>query len=84
MTLLNFEFQDLVVDWININIQDLPDPKVVASGLSNYFTSQVLINGKPKLSYHGFKKKYKVFIHQYTGSKSYWIVNIVSDLLYNV
>lgn len=59
MTLLNFEFQDLVVDWININIQDLPDPKVVASGLSNYFTSQVLINGKPKLSYHGFKKNIK-------------------------
>lgn len=23
--------------------------------------------------YHGFKKKYKVSIHQYTGSKGYWI-----------
>jgi hypothetical protein len=25
------------------------------------------------MSYHGFKKKYKVSIHQYTGSKGYWI-----------
>ena len=27
----------------------------------------------PSIGFHGFKKKYKVFIRQYTGSKGYWI-----------
>ena len=73
MTLFDFESQNLVVDWISINIQDLTDPKLVASGLSNYFNPHVLINGKPELSYHDSKKKYKVFIHHYTEFKSYWV-----------
>jgi hypothetical protein len=25
------------------------------------------------MSYHGLKKKYKVSVRQYTGSKSYWV-----------
>ena len=57
MTLFDFESQNLVVDWISINIQDLPDPNLVASGLSNYFNPHVLINGKPELAYHDSKKK---------------------------
>ena len=42
-------------------------------GLSKHFTPHILIDGEPKLLYHGFKKKYKVSIRQYTGSKSHWV-----------
>jgi len=31
------------------------------------------IDGEPYISYPSFKKKYKVSIRQYTGSKGYWV-----------
>jgi hypothetical protein len=73
MKLLNFESQNLVVDWISFNIQGLPDPGTIASSFSKHFTSHVLIDGEPNMSYHGLTKKYKVSIRQYTGSKGYWV-----------
>lgn len=73
MKLLNFESQNLMVDWISFNIQGLPDPETIASGLSKHFTPHVLIDDVPSISYHGLKKKYKVSIRQYTGSKSHWV-----------
>ena len=51
----------------------MPDPETIASGLSKYFTPHILINGEPKMSYHGFKKNYKVSIRQYTESKGHWV-----------
>jgi hypothetical protein len=73
MKLLNFQSQNLVVDWNSFNIQGLTDPRTIASGLSKHFTPHVLIDGEPNISYHGFKKKYKISIRQYTGSKGYWV-----------
>jgi hypothetical protein len=73
MKLLNFESQNLVVDWISFTIQGLPDPGTIASGLSKHFSPHVLIDGEPNMSYHGFEKKHKVSIRQYTGSKGYWV-----------
>jgi hypothetical protein len=73
MKLVTFDYQHLVVDWISFNIQGLPDPGTIASGLSKHFTPHVLIDGEPNVSYHGLKKKYKVSIRQYTGSKGYWV-----------
>ena len=31
------------------------------------------MNGEPNIGYYNFKKKYKVSIRQYTGSKGYWV-----------
>ena len=73
MKFLNFESQNLVVDWISFNIEGLPDPRTIADGLSKHFIPHILIDGKPSMSFHGFKKKYKVLIRQYTGSKGYWV-----------
>jgi hypothetical protein len=73
MKLLAFQSQNLVVDWISFNIQGLRDPRTIASGLSKHFTPHVIIDGEPSISYHGLKKKYKVSIRQYTGSKGYWV-----------
>ena len=73
MQSLNFQSQNLVVDWISFNIQGLTDPRIIASGLSKHFTPHILIDGEPYVSYHGSKKKYKVSIRQYTGSKGYWV-----------
>ena len=70
---INFKSENLVVDWISFNIQGLPDPETIASGLSKYFTPHILIDGEPKMSYHGFKKNYKVSIRQYTEFKSHWV-----------
>ena len=34
-----------------------------------YFTPHVLMDDVPSIGFHGFKKRYKVSIRQYTGSK---------------
>lgn len=73
MKLLNFQSENLVVDWISFNIQGLTDPRRIANGLSKHFTPNVLMNGEPIIGYHNFKKKYKVSIRQYTRSKGYWV-----------
>lgn len=73
MKLLNFEYENLVVDWISFNIQGLTDPRRIADGLSKHFTPNVLMNGEPYMSYHNLKKKYKVSVRQYTGCKGYWV-----------
>lgn len=73
MKLLNFKSQNLVVDWISFNIQGLPDPRIIANGLSRHFTPHVQIDGEPGIGFHGLKKKYKVSIRQFTGSKGYWV-----------
>ena len=71
--IINFQFENLVVDWISFNIQSLPDPGTIASGLSKYFTPHVLMDDVPSIGFHGLKKRYKVSIRQYTGSKGYWV-----------
>ena len=70
---ISFKSENLVVDWISFNIQGLPDPGTIAHGLSKHFTPHVLIDGEPKMLYHGFKKKCKVSIRQYTESKGHWV-----------
>jgi hypothetical protein len=79
MKSLNFQSQNLVVDWISFNIQGLTDPQIIASGLSKYFTPHILIDGESYVSYHGLKKKYKVSIRQYTGSNKYVYYTRVSN-----
>ena len=49
------------------------DPKTIASNLSKYFTPHVRMDDVPSIGFHGFKKRYKVSIRQYTGSKGYWV-----------
>lgn len=73
MKLLTFDSQHLDVDWISFNIQGLTDPKTIVSNLSKYFTPHILMDDVPSIGFHGLKKKYKVSIRQYTGSKGYWI-----------
>ena len=62
-----------IVDWISFNIDGLPNVRVIAEGLSAYFTPHIVIDGKPDTGFHNFKNPYKVSIRQHTGSKSYWI-----------
>lgn len=58
---------------IPVNLEGLVDPRIIAGRLSKYFTPHILIDGVPEIAFHGFRKKYKVYIQQSTGSKGYWI-----------
>ena len=73
MTKISFNSKNLKVDWISFNLKGLPNTIIIADRLSNYFTPHVMIDGKPEIGFHGLRKKYKVSIHQYTGSNGYWI-----------
>ena len=69
----SFESENLLVDWISFNLEGLMDPRIIPRRLLKYFTPHVLIDDVPSIGFHGFKKKYKVSIRQYTGSKGYWV-----------
>ena len=71
MSLTNFDSENLALDWISFNLEGLINPRVIADRFSKHFTPHVLVDGVPHMSYHGFKKKYKVSIPQYT--KGYWV-----------
>jgi len=73
MSMITLDSENLQLDWISFNLEGLIDPKIIAGRLLKYFTPHVLMDNVPSIGYHGFKKKYKVSIHQYTGSKGYWI-----------
>lgn len=73
MAKISFNSENLKVDWVSFNLKGLVNTKIIADRLSNYFTPHVMIDGKPEIRFHGLQKKYKVYIHQYTGSKGYWI-----------
>ena len=70
---ITFDSENLVVDWISLNIEGLMDPRIIASRLLKYFTPHILIDDVPSIGFHGLRKKYKVSIRQYTGSKGYWV-----------
>ena len=73
MNVTNFDSENLKVDWISFNFKGLVDPIIIAGRLLKYFTPHILIDDVPSIGFHGLKKKYKVSVRQYTGSKSYWV-----------
>ena len=60
------------VDWISLNIKGLINPKIIENCFSKYFIPYVFIDDKLSVKSHELIKKYKVYIHQYTGVKGYW------------
>ena len=70
---LTFASENLVVDYISFKFEGLMDPEMLARRLSKHFTPHILIDDVPSIRFHGLKKKYKVSIRQYTGSKGYWV-----------
>ena len=73
MNVTNLNSENLVVDWLSFNLEGLMDPIIIANRLAKHFTPHVLIDNVPTIGFHGLKKKYKVSIRQYTGSRSYWV-----------
>ena len=73
MSVTNFDSENLKVDWISFNLEGFMDPRIIARRLSKHFTPHVLMDDVPSIGFHGLKKKYKVSIRQYTGSKGYWV-----------
>ncbi len=78
MAEISFNSENLKVDWISFNLTGLANTRIIADRLSNYFTPHVTIDGKPEIKFHDFREKYKVSIHQYMGSKGYWIGTKIS------
>ena len=72
ISVINFDSENLKVDWISFNLDGLVDPIIIAGRFSKYFTPHVLIDDVPDISFDGFRKMYKVSIRQYTGLKGYW------------
>ena len=60
---LTFQFENLVVDWISLNLEGLMDPRIITGRLLKYVTPHVLIDDVLNIGFHGLKKKYKVSIH---------------------
>ena len=73
MNVTNLNSKNLVVDWLSFNLEGSMDSIIIDNHLAKHFTPHVLIDNVPTIGFHGLKKKYKVSIRQYTGSRSYWV-----------
>ena len=73
MSVTSFDSENLNVDWISFNLEGFKDPEMLARRFCRHFTPHVLIDDVFSIGFHGLKKKYKVSIRQYTGSKGYWV-----------
>ena len=65
MKSLNFDSENLALDWISFNLEGLMDPRIIADRFSKHFTPHVLIDDVPRIGYHGLNKKYKVSVLKY-------------------
>jgi hypothetical protein len=73
MNVTNLNSENLVVDSFSFNLEGLMDPIIITNRLAKHFISHVLIDNVPMIGFHGLKKKYKVFVRQHTGFRSYWV-----------
>ena len=74
MSLITFDLENLIVDWISFNINGLTskdDVKRIASHLSSHFTPSIVMGDNSKIAFSGFKNKYHVSLRQYTQTN--WV-----------
>ena len=70
---MDFDSEHLKVDWLSFNVAGSHNPHTIASSLSKYFRTHILIDDKSILIPQNLKKKSKVSIWHYTGSRGYWL-----------
>jgi hypothetical protein len=51
MTILNFDSENLVVDWISFNIQGLTDPQIIARRLFSRFNSFITVDDQDRIRF---------------------------------
>ena len=69
MTIIDFDSENLVVDWVSFNIQGLTGEtslRRVAGHLSRYFTPSIQMSNGSKMGYVGLRKKYRVSLRECT------------------
>ena len=71
MGLLNFESENLVVDWISFNLEGLIDPKRISSLLISHFNASITMEDQSKLRFSDRRNKYYVSIRQ--RQKNHWV-----------
>lgn len=70
---MDFDSEHLKVNWLSFNVAGSHNPHTIASSLSKYFRTHILIDDKSILIPQNLKKKSKVSIRHYTGSRGYWL-----------
>lgn len=76
---LNFQSENLTVDWIGFNIQGLVDRKLVER-IAKYFFQKFGFNstfalgshGKQETLFYDLRNKYQVYFRAYKYSDIYW------------
>ena len=74
MSVVNFDSENLVVDWISFNIQGLTEEtslKRIAGHLSSRFTPLIVMDNGARIVYSGLRNRYHVSLRQYT--KKNWV-----------
>ena len=71
MSVINFDSENLVVDWISFNLEGLTDSKRIARRLFSCFNGSITMDDQSKIRFSDRRNRYDVLIHQYR--KSHWI-----------
>jgi hypothetical protein len=68
---MNFDSENLVVDWISFNLEGLTDPETIARRLFSRFNISITMDDQSKVRFSDLRNRYDVLICQY--KKSHWI-----------
>ena len=71
MAQLNFNSENLMVDWISFNIEGLIDSTRIANLLFFRFNASITMEDQSELQFYDRRKKYDVSIRQ--SQKSHWV-----------
>lgn len=67
---VNFESENLIVDWISLNITNFRDSKVIGDRLFPYFNISITMNNQSRIRFFDQRNIYNVSIRE--QSKGYW------------
>jgi len=71
MSVINFDSNNLEVDWISFNLEGLTDPKIIGDRLFSLFNVSITMDDQSKIKFSDHRDRYDVLIRQY--GKSHWI-----------
>jgi len=62
MSVINFDSENLVVDWISFNLEGLTDPKKIACRLFYRFNASITLDDQSKMRFSDRRNRYDILI----------------------
>ena len=68
MTVIHFDSENLVVNWISFNIRGLIDPRMIARSLLYHFSSLITMDDQDSIQFYNPRNNYNVSLRHYNNN----------------